>query len=83
MLSKNSKVCARCGSLLIELTQTTRHLGNSQFPLKTTTYRCTDSVCQGEIDKKVAEALSQRLERLARIEKNKADRVAKNLAVNP
>lgn len=79
MNTKDNKTCARCGSLLIKLTQSTRQVGNSQFPLKTTTYRCTDSVCQGEIDRKVADFEIQKLERLARTEKNKADKAARNL----
>lgn len=77
----NKKECARCGGELIELTQSTRSLGNSQFPSRNTTYKCSNSVCQQEIDKKVADWELQKQDRLAKAEKNRAEKADRSKAL--
>ncbi len=63
MNKPEKKLCTLCESPLIELEQVTKQLGNSQFPLSVTTYRCTNDECQKRKDDKRASDTQIRLER--------------------
>lgn len=67
----SEKVCAKCGSKLIELSQTTSAPGNPNFPMTKTIYRCSDDSCQASIDKLKRDLEQQKAERLERAERNK------------
>ncbi|OGE26490.1 hypothetical protein A3H85_00100 [Candidatus Daviesbacteria bacterium RIFCSPLOWO2_02_FULL_40_8] len=60
------KICAKCGSNLIELTKVQSVSGNSTFPLTTTTYKCTNEECQKSMDQEKLDREAQRLERANR-----------------
>ena len=62
-----NKFCARCGSVLVMLNTTTKQLGKSTFPQTVSSFRCTNEVCQAEIDKNTADLAQQRMERAAKV----------------
>ncbi len=48
-------LCNRCGSELVLITSKTSKITQHISLQTVTTYRCTNEVCQGEIDKRIAE----------------------------
>lgn|GEM_PF-5768722 len=46
--------CSQCGSPLILVDQVTEYIDGSRFPQTTSTYRCSNQVCQDERDKQTA-----------------------------
>ncbi|RJP47323.1 MAG: hypothetical protein C4584_00615 [Armatimonadetes bacterium] len=66
MKDKNQRVCIECGSVLVETGKSTKQSGNPLYPITITQYRCTNDACQAASDKKQADALQQRLDRIER-----------------
>ncbi|OGE31804.1 hypothetical protein A2631_01580 [Candidatus Daviesbacteria bacterium RIFCSPHIGHO2_01_FULL_44_29] len=64
--------CARCGSVLIELSRTVKELSPHQAPQITVTFRCSNDECQEAIDKKTAEVKKQRIEREEKLQERNA-----------
>lgn len=58
--------CNRCNAVLIQVTQQTERLANTQSATTITTYRCSDMACQEAIEKKMAEMKLRREEQEAR-----------------
>lgn len=46
--------CFQCGSPLILVSKVTEKMANSLFPQTTSTYRCSNSVCQEKTDRETA-----------------------------
>lgn len=46
--------CSQCGSPLILIDKVTEYIDGSRFPQTTSTYRCSNKVCQDERDKQTA-----------------------------
>lgn len=47
--------CFQCGSPLIFVSEKTEKTDGNMYPMTTTIYRCSNKVCQAEIDKKLNE----------------------------
>lgn len=71
-MDNKPKLCAKCESPLVQLSQIIKKSEKSEFTNTVTTYRCTNDTCQAEIDKRTADLEKQRLERLERSNQNKA-----------
>ncbi len=49
--TKKQPTCSQCGSPLVLLNSVTEYIAGSRFPQTTTTYRCTNAVCQAAKDR--------------------------------
>ncbi|MBI4097289.1 MAG: hypothetical protein HY428_02640 [Candidatus Levybacteria bacterium] len=64
--------CSKCQSDLILLNTETISIEHHRFPVIVTTYRCSNSECQEETDKKTAARLKNiRYQELARLQREK------------
>lgn len=73
MKTKEKKVCAQCGSLLVVISTNIRQSANPLYPITEIKYRCTNDICQAESDKKLADIARLRLEREEKTRKLKDD----------
>lgn len=77
--SESKRICNQCGSDLVLQKTTTLKSERSFAPMTQNSYRCSNKICQDEIDKKTAKRIElkndQEKARQERLEKTAEDKV--------